>query len=128
MQQVTDGQVHELVYEVASQVVGRFFEHLKWETDDDQYDYHGATEMLADQIANELSPKYHDVTTTNEANDVIEEMYNKSRTELVRLLNLAGGTVQFGPGDVQPLTDQRLGQSEAWDHWISKIEEDDRGE
>ena len=42
-------------------------------------------------------------------------MYNAARTELVRLLNLHGGTVEFGPGDVQPLTDQRLGQSEAWD-------------
>ena len=48
-------------------------------------------------------------------------MYNAARAELIKLLNLNGGTVEFGPSDVQPLTDQRLGQSEAWDAWITHL-------
>ena len=86
-------------------------------------DNSAAIEWFANSITTEIWRNWNDLTTAHQAENAIEEIYNAARTELVRLLNLHGGTVEFGPGDVQPLTDQRLGQSEAWDLWLDHMRE-----
>ena len=114
-----------LVRAIAIQVVSRFYSQLQWATDDDHSDYAEATDTLAEAITKAISLNWNDVTTAHQAENKVEEMYNAARTELVRLLNLEGGTVDFGTGDVQPLTDQRLGQTEAWDSWLDLMQENE---
>ena len=116
--------VETLVRAIAIQVVSRFYAQLQWATDDHS-DYSEATDTLAEDITKAISLNWNDLTTAHQAENKVEEIYNAARTELVRLLNLQGGTVEFGPGDVQPLTDQRLGQSEAWDLWLDHMQENE---
>ena len=117
--------VEILVRAIAIQVVTRFYAQLQWATDDDHSDYSEATDTLAEEITKGIARDSHDLTTATQAENKVEEIYNAARTELLRLLNLQDGTVEFGPGDVQPLTDQRLGQTEAWDAWLDLMQENE---
>ena len=116
--------VQTLVRFIVEQVVGRFLSTFKILANcDDQY-FPDFLEYVTPIIAENIARNWNDVTTAHQAENQIEDMYNAARTELIQLLNLHGGTVEFGPGDVQPLTDQRLGQSEAWDLWLDRMKED----
>ena len=119
--------IHALVYYVAEQVAARFFHTLRILTNREDDDNSAEIEWFANRITTEIWREWNRVTTSDHAEAKVEEMYNAARTMLVRLLNLQGGTVEFGPGDVQPLTDQRLGQTEAWDRWMERMQEDNSG-
>ncbi len=116
--------VQALVCFMAQQVVGRFFATLREYSEDKTRLYSAEVEWFSNRITEQIWRNWKDVTTCHQAEHKIEEIYNAARTELVQLLGLAGGTVEFGPGDVQPLTDQRLGQSEAWDLWTAWLWDD----
>ena len=123
MYPINNLHVQALVCYIAQQVVGRFFSTLRHYSEDQTRLYAAEIEWFSNQITSEIWRNWNDVTSAHQAEHKIEEMYNAARTELVRLLNLHGGTVEFGPGDVQPLTDQRLGQSEAWDEWLDHMKQ-----
>ena len=113
--------VRSLVRFIVEQVVGRFFSTLRQYSEDKTVSYHVELHWFSNRITDEIWRSWNDVNSADHAEHKLEEMYNAARTELINLLNLQGGTVEFGPGDVQPLTDQRLGQSEAWDLWVAHM-------
>ena len=125
MTQLNFDQVERLVRQVATQVVSRFFQTLKNLTDQEEEDYSDPIDYFADRIIENIVREWTEVDTLSQADDALEQMYNAARTDFVKQLQLDGGTVEFGPGDVQPLTDQRLGQSEAWDLWLEREQEQD---
>ena len=124
MYPINNLHVTALVCYIAQQVVGRFFSTLRQYSEDQTRLYAAEIEWFSNRITDEIWRNWNDLTTAHQAENAIEEIYNAARTELIRLLNLQGGTVEFGPGDVQPLTDQRLGQTEAWDTWIDHMKQD----
>ena len=121
-------RVSSLVRLVTEQVVARFFHTLSILTEKEQHEFTEAVDWLTNRITEEIVHTWNDVTTAHQAEHQVEDMYNAARTELIRQLNLHGGTVEFGPGDVQPLTDQRLGHTEAWDAWLDQMAEDNWGQ
>ena len=128
MRPIDNLDIQALVCYVAEQVVARFFHTLRILTNREDDDNSAAIEWFANRITTEIWREWNDVTTSDHAEAKLEEMYNAARTMLVRLLNLHGGTVEFGPGDVQPLTDQRIGQTEAWETFCAHMNENNWGE
>ena len=128
MQSINFPQVKSLIRFIAEQVVVHFFQTLKCIIQQEDWYYHDAVDYLVDRIVDEIAGTWNDVTTVEQADAKVEAMYNAARTALLKQLELDGGTVEFGPGDVQPLTDQRLGQSEAWELWIERMAENGYGE
>ena len=120
--------IQTLVRFIVHQVVGRFLSTFQILSDTKKVYYSEFLEYVTPIIVERIASNWNDVTTAHQAENQIEDMYNAARTELVQLLNLHGGTVEFGPGDVQPLTDQRLGQSEAWDEWCARMNETNWGQ
>ena len=116
--------VETLVRFIVQQVVGRFLSTFKILASREDHYFHEFGDHVVPIITENIARNWNDLTTAHQAENQIEDMYNAARTELVQLLNLHGGTVEFGPGDVQPLTDQRLGQAEAWDTWIDHMKQD----
>ena len=123
MYPINNLHVTALVCYIAQQVVGRFFSTLRQYSEDQTRLYAAEIEWFSNRITDEIWRNWNNLTTAHQAENAIEEIYNAARTELIRLLNLQGGTVEFGPGDVQPLTDQRLGQAEAWDEWLDHMKQ-----
>ncbi len=115
--------VQALVRYVAEQVVARFFQTFQMLTKTERDDHSGSIDWFSERITAEIWRNWKDVTTAHQAENQIEDIYNAARTELIRQLQLQGGTVEFGPGDIQPLTDQRFGQAEAWDTWLAHMKE-----
>ena len=113
--------IQTLVRFIVEQVVGRFLSTFKILSDTKTVYYSEFLDYVTPIIVERIVHSWADVHSCHHAEHVIEEMYNAARTELVQLLNLHGGTVEFEPSDVQPLTDQRLGQTEAWDLWIAHL-------
>ena len=128
MYPINNLHVQALVCYVSQQVVARFINTFRAYSEHKAVDYSADIEWFANYITGQIWRNWNDVTTAHQAENQLEDMYNAARTELVRLLNLQGGTVEFGPGDVQPLTDQRLGQAEAWDEWVAHMSEDNWGQ
>ena len=127
MKTIVFSQVKTLVSETANEVIYRFFDTLE------QYipalearDWIEYFNEIAERIAESVAVNHMDVHDLPTAEKRIEQIYNDCRTEFTRLMGLAGGTVEFGPDDVQPLTDQRIGQSEAWERWYETLDDETR--
>ena len=115
--------VQTLVRFIVEQVVGRFLSTFKILSDTPKTYYSEFLQYVTPIIVERIVSNWKEVNTATRAEIQIEAMYNAARTELVQLLNLHGGTVDLGWGDEQPLTDQRLGQTEAWDLWLDHMKE-----
>ena len=117
-------QLRVLVWEVSHQVAARFIAHFAIYSGTEAEAYSDQVIELADRVSEDILYDFRDIHTRHQTENQLTDIYNRARQELRRKLNLEGGTVEFGPGDVQPLTDQRLGESEAWEAWLTRVQEE----
>ena len=120
---LTDQQRYSLIYEVVCTYVYQVFKAIFAPIDqryerrpwDNPLNWTGLWETASEEIVTLVAPHFNDIETVEQGESRQAEIAGKARTEMKDRIDIGE-------------TDFRIGHTEAWDNWLTNMQEDNWGE
>ena len=120
---LTDDQRYSLIYEVVCTYVYQVFKAIFAPIDqryerrpwDNPLDWTGLWEEASEDIVAIVEPHFKNIETTEQGENRLAEIAGKARTEMKDRIDIGA-------------TDFRIGHNEAWDNWLTNMQEQNWGE
>ena len=120
---LTEDQRYSLIYEVVCTYVYQVFkaifapvdEQYKRRPWDNPFDWTGLWETTSEDIVAIVAPKFKVMHTQQQAETLVAAIAGRARKELMNRIDIGA-------------TDFRLGHNEAWDNWLTNMQEQNWGE
>ena len=116
MRTITQDQLHDLIHEVVSTIVSQFLaQATAYDRETNTPDFTAQWDSITNEIAPLIATVFKHVTTLDQAENQLTSIGEQARKEMIRRLSISD-------------TDFNMGQAEAWDHWLNRMQEENWGD